>query len=221
VIPEAEIGADRRSVEVAITVQPNGAATAEVVETFRGAPAIAWRRDLESIPAAMLEQRFEEGYVARIVPGATLSSLRVTGREDIERPLVFRYAFEVSELGQVQSNRRRLPALYPTMLAPVYARLGERTTTELVAPGVDVDVQVTLRTAGGLALPQAPRAVRIVGPNGSSLRLRASREDDALTLVRRVRVPVMRVEPDDYTEFAAFCRRVDEAEAAELALPLH
>ncbi len=218
-IPNAEIGADRRSIEIELTVQRNGSATAEVVETFRGAPAIAWRRDLESIPAAMLEHRFEEGYVARIVPGATLSSLTVSGREDIEQPLVFTYSFDVSQLGQVQSGRRRIPTLYPTILAPVYARLGERTTTELVAPGVDVDVRITLRAAGGLSLPAPPREVRIADPSGSSLRMRASREGDALVLEREVRVPVMRVPADEYARFAAFCRRVDEAEAAELALP--
>jgi len=217
-IPSAEAGADRRTVEVDVTLHASGSATAEVVETFRGAPAIAWRRDLESIPGAMLEQRFEEGYVARIVPGATLSSLEVSGREAVERPLVFRYAFEVSELGQVQSGRRRIPTLYPTILAPVYARLGERSTAQLVAPGVDVDVVVRLRTEGGLALPSAPDAVRIGGPSGSTLRMSAERQDGALVLTRQVRVPVMRVLAEDYAAFARFCRSADEAEARELSI---
>jgi tetratricopeptide (TPR) repeat protein len=217
-ISDAEVGFDRRTVDVDVTLDASGSATAEVVETFRGAPAIAWRRDLESIPTAMLEQRFEEGYVARIVPGATLSSLRVSGREEVDEPLVFRYAFEVGELGQVQSGRRRIPMLYPTVLAPVYTRLAERTTTELVAPGVDVDVTMRIRVTGGITLPEAPREQRLAGPGGSSFRVHGTRRDGVLSSFRQIRVPVMRVSVADYPAFARFCLAVDEAEARELTV---
>ena|GEM_PF-849708 len=217
-VPAGAAGADQRSIEVDLTIAADGSATATVVETFRGAPAIAWRGDLEGIPRAMLEQRFEEGYVARLVAGARLTGLRVIGREALERPLVFEYSFEVSELGQRQGGRQRIPMLFPTLLGASFAQVGERTTTQLVGVGTDVQMQMRVHRTGGGALPAAPSAVTLSGPGGSTFTATATEADGALVLDREVHVPLMRIAPTDYPAFASFCRSADEAEARELVL---
>jgi hypothetical protein len=219
-IPAAPEGSDRRTIEADVEVARDGSAKIEVVETFRGATAVAWRTDLESVPNAVLEERFEEAYVSRLVPGAALESLRITGREDPEQPLVFHYRFEVSELGRRQNGRRVVPGFFPSQLAPVYAPLGERTTPEIVAPAIDADVTVRFRVGDGMELPRAPRPVEQRAPGGARFVMRARREGDALVMERSVRLPIMRVSPSAYPALARFCRGVDEVEAREITVPL-
>ncbi len=219
-IPAGADDADRREVEVDAHLRDDGSAVVEVVETFHGANAIGWRNDLEGVPDATLESRFGEAYVARLVPGAEMTRLRIVGREDPERPLVLEYAFEVRSLGRRQGERWIVPGLFPTHLAPTYAGLGQRTTTQLVAPPIDVEARVTVHLPASVSVPEPPRAVELSGPNGARFRMEGEREGQAFTLRRSVRLPVMRVAPTEYAVFARFCRAVDQAEARETAIDL-
>ena len=219
-LPAAESGTDLRTVEVDARLREDGSALVEVVETFRGAGAVGWRNDLEGVPDATLESRFEEAYVSRLVPGAQMTRLRITGRESPERPIVFEYAFEVRSLGRRQGDAWMVPGLFPTQLAPVYARLGERTTTQIVAPPLDVDARVTVHLPSGVATPAAPADVAVRGPTGARFRLAGERGEDSITMRRRIVLPVMRVTPSEYPGFARFCRAVDQAEARELSISL-
>ncbi len=217
-VPEADADADRRTIDADVHLRENGDATIEVVETFQGAPAVAWREDLEGVPAAVLEQRFEEAYVSRLVAGARLSSLRITGREQAEGPLTFRYAFEVRSLARQRDGRLRVSGLFPTLLAPAYAGLSSRTTTQVVAPGVDVEVTLRIEPPSNGGRPAAARPLDLHGPSGSAFHMETARDGNALRVTRHVNVPVLRVAPGDYPAFARFCRGVDEAEAAELVI---
>jgi len=217
-VPSGASGADRRSIEVAAQLRSDGAASVEVTETFRGAGAIAWRRDLETIPGAVLEQRFEEAYVARLVPGASLSSLRITGREDPEEPLVFRYVFDVGAFGRPEGGVWVVPGIFPTRLSPVYAQAGERSLPQIVAPPIDLDVQIRVTWPTGATASRLPQQFALRGPNGASARMTVDADERAVTLRRRVLLPLMRVAPARYPQLAAFCRAVDEAEAQELAV---
>ena len=219
-IPHARIDADRREVEVDAHLRPDGSALVEVVEKFHGAGAVGWRNDLEGVPDATLESRFEEAYVARLVPGAQMTRLRITGRESPERPIVFEYAFEVRSLGRRQGDTWIVPGLFPTHLAPTYAPLGERTTAQLVAPPLAIDARVTLHVPSGIAAPAAPAEVTLRGPSGASFRMTAERGEESTTSTRRVRMPVMRVPASEYPDLARFSRAVDQAEARELAIEL-
>ena len=219
-IPHVRIDTDRREVVVDAHLRQDGSALVEVVETFHGAGAVGWRNDLEGVPDATLESRFEEAYVARLVPGAQMTRLRITGRESPERPMVFEYAFEVRSLGRRQGDAWIVPGLFPTHLAPSYAPLGERTTTQLVAPPLAVDVRLTLHVPSGITPPAPPASVTLRGPNGASFRMGGERGEESTTLTRRVRLPVMRVPASEYPDLARFSRAVDQAEARELAIGL-
>jgi hypothetical protein len=216
-LPEGAEDVDRRSIEVEATVASDGSAQVRVVETFRGGGAVGWRSELESIPDATLEQVFEEQYVSRLVPGATLTDLRISGRRDAERPLVFEYGFEVRSFGRRQGGEWIVPGLFPANLSPVYARAGARTTAQLVAPPLDLDVTVVLRMPAD-ARPRTPDSVALRGPGGAAVRIDTETEGSVVTTRRRVRLPLMRVSPDAYPRFAEFCRAADEAEAREIRI---
>ena len=216
-VPEAPEGSEERTIEILADVDSDGSGRVEVTETFRGLQAIEWRTDLEGVPEAVLEQRFEEGYAARVVPGARLDSLRISGREDPEEPLVLRYTVTAPNLARQQGGRLVLPGLFPTMLTPSFAQMGQRTTTQIVGPPLDIDVTMRIRVEG-----RAPASslgpVEIQGPDGARFVARASTTDDALVVRRSLTLPLMRVTPEQYPALARFVRQTDAAEAREIPL---
>lgn len=215
-VPPATGEEDTRRIEILADVAADGSATVQVVETFRGHEAIEWRTDLEGVPEAMIEQRFEEAYVARLLNGGSLESLTITGREDAEQPLVLRYTARVPALARRTGSGFVLPGLFPTMLTPRFARVAERTTTQIVGPPLHLDVIVRVRTPGGA--PQTSLAPVSLEAAGARFQMRAEVKQDHLVIERRLDVPLLRVEPDAYPGWAAFCRAVDEAEAREIPL---
>lgn len=216
-MPPLEV--DLRTVDVDMTLDEDGDARFDVQETFRGAGAAMWRTQLEGIPAAHLEEAFDEGYVSRVIPGAHMTSLRITGREEHDQPLVLHYQFEVEGIGHVASGRRMLPALVPTQLSSAFARLASRTTVQVVSPTLALDVTIHAHVPAGAEVSSLPDAeAEMGGPNGATAHYLTTRTDDGFTLERHVRIPRMRIAPGEYPAFASFCREADEIEGREIGV---
>ena len=93
--PDAALEDDLRSVDVDVTLDNEGGATVHVRETLRGQSAVGWRNDLDEIPAAELEARFEESYASSVVPGARLKKLTSRRATSPRSRLVIDYELEV------------------------------------------------------------------------------------------------------------------------------
>ncbi|MFN7699121.1 MAG: DUF3857 domain-containing protein [Deltaproteobacteria bacterium] len=204
---------DLHDIDVDLTVLPNGDAMATVTETFRGLGAAGWRNELADIPEAQLETLFEQNYVARILPGALMRSLRITGREDFEMPLVFRYEIEVEDIGRLEGGARLLPTLFPSMFTANHARLAQRQRAQIV-PSSAMDVRVAIHAPPGGRV-EAPEPRALDGREGLEVRYGSSPLADGLVVTRRVRIPRMRVPPAEYPALAALCRAADEQEQRE------
>lgn len=217
-IPAGVDGADRRTLTVDLSLTANGAAHFKIAEDVRGAGAVAWREQLESVPAAELERRFEEEYVARLVPGATLRSVHVTGRAQTDPTMRLAYAFDVKSLGRPEHGGWAIPSMLATRLAANYARVSARTTNQLVDNPLDVDVVFRIHLPRGARLPPLPEDTKLVAALGGrpSFAMRYRWDGRTLLVERNVRVPTMRVAPGEYAAFARFCHDADAAEAREL-----
>jgi tetratricopeptide (TPR) repeat protein len=212
---------DLRTVEVDATIDGDANGRFDVSETFRGAGAALWRTQLEGIPSANLESAFDEGYVSRILPGAHMTSLRITGREELDQPLVLHYEFEVESLGHVAHGRRMLPAIVPTQLTNAFARLASRDIEQVISPTLALDVSIRVHLPTGAEVSSLPDTeAELGGPHDATARYAAARSDDGFTLERHVRIPRMRVRPTEYGAFAGFCREADELEAREIGVAL-
>lgn len=218
-IPERTVVEDRRTIELEADLADDGSARIVVTETFTGMPAISWRADLEGVPAAELEERFEAAYVARMFPSAALRALEITGRDSLDGPLVMQYTFDVPSLGHRERDDFILPGLFPTLLASAYAQTPTRETTEIVA-GADITTRIRIHLPDGAAAPALPEPATITGPGNARYTARASMDDGWLVVERRVAVPLMRVEPAAYAELSAFCRQADQAEGRALRIRL-
>jgi hypothetical protein len=213
------IESDLRTVDVDATIDADGNARFDVQETFRGAGAAMWRTQLESIADANLERVFDEGYVSRILPGAHMTSLRITGREETDQPFVLHYAFDVEDIGHVSGGRRLLPPLIPTQLTNAFARLAGRSTVQVVSPSLALDVSIRVHLPEGTEVSALPdREAEMGAPHGATALYTASRSDDGFVIERHVRIPRMRVAPGEYAAFAGFCREADELEARPIGI---
>jgi hypothetical protein len=213
-------GEDQHRIQFDIRLHKDGSAAIKVIEKITGEGANAWRENLEGIAEAELEKRFEEEYVAQLVPGAVLRSLRIIGREDTDLLFQLEYSFEVGNFGRRVGKGWALPGIVLSQLSTAYARVSNRTTTEIVTPATDRDITVQVRVPKGTKLPRLPKTAAISGPNKSSFRVRNRALKDRLIINRQLRVPLMRVEPKRYKQFKEFCRNVDLAEATEVVFEM-
>jgi hypothetical protein len=211
-MPEDEV--DLRTVDVDLTLAANGDATATITETFRGVGAATWRNELADVPEAQLEQLFEQNYVARLLPGAVMRSLRMTGREDPEQPLVFRYEIEVEDVGRIENGARLLPPIFPTTLTASFARLASRERTQVV-PSLAVDVRMTVHAPAGARI-EPPEDRVFEGREGMRVSYASTPTADGAVITRSVRMHRMRIPPAEYAAFATLCRESDEHEQREI-----
>ncbi len=211
---------DRKTIDVDVHLEADGSAHLVVTETYRGAGAVGWRSQLEEVPAAQLETLFDQRYVALQMPGARMTDLRITGREDPEQPIVLRYEFDVAEVGREDRGARVIPGLFTARLAPALARAARRTTTQVLPGGVDFEATVRFHLPSGASVETLPPVREMSGQHGARASYAATQAGDVITIQRSVVVPRMRITPEEYEQHAAFCRTVDEADEAELRLTL-
>ena len=220
-VPQAPPESELRTLDAEVTLGEDGAALVIVREEVRGASAVSWRNQLEGIPESELEHRFEEEYAARLLPGARLRSLEISGRERTAQSLTLSYELEVFALARRTTLGWAVPQLFRAELASTYAGLPTRTTTEFTGAPVQLDVRVRMQFPSAARRPEAPQTVALGGPMGQAEFTRAARyEQDALVFERNLRLPALWVEPATYAEFARFCREVDAAEDLEVEYKL-
>jgi hypothetical protein len=214
-LPSPPLDVDLRDVEVAIEVARDGSARIDIVETMRGTMAAFWRQQLEDVPAAELEEAFGGAYASRVIPGSELTALAMEGREDPDALLVFRYSLAVRRIGRGGAGRLHIPMPFAQSLADGLASLPQRTTEELVW---GVSQRVVVRVRGPEGPGETSADVAIGGESGPRYTRRSRRDGGALVVERTLVLPRMIVEPARYAAFAALCRRIDEADHAEVAV---
>ncbi len=217
-VAERELEADLRTIEADVELRRDGGARVVVVETHRGAGAVRWRNQLEGIAEDNLEARFESRYVASILPGAQLTRLVITGRQDPEGPLVIRYEVELASLARRSGGGWVIPARFRARLAAQYATVAARTVTQLVPSGLALDVEVRVRVPEGATFDAVPEDAALESVNGARTAVSSTNAQGELELRRSYRIPRMRIHADAYADFARFCRASDEASGQEVRI---
>lgn len=219
-VRDAAEGEDRRKTVMDVHLSSDGSAVFDVVEQFAGAEAAGWREGLEGTAPAELERRFEENYIAALVPGAQMRSLKISGREAGAANLVLQYSFSVAQLGRRTGQGWAIPAITPARLAARFATVATRSTTELLNPALDTDLTIMLHVPAGTPAPRFRSAHELRGPGPTQFSMRTTWQPEILTIHRTVRVPMVRIAPDAYSQLADFCQQADVAEGGEILLQL-
>lgn len=218
--PRVALDAERRELDIDITLAKNGSAELHVRETLRGAQATGWRNDLDEVPEAQLDARFEESYVARILPGARLKKLTIEGRDEPEGALVLDFSFSVDQLGQRVGQEQRFGGLFASSLSPSLARTAERKSAQLVGTTLAADVTVRVHMPDGARVKALPPQAELSYAKQASFKSSSSASGQDVSVMRSLRLPVLRVAPSEYAAFSGFCRNVDLSEASEISVLL-
>ncbi|HEY3355105.1 MAG TPA: tetratricopeptide repeat protein [Polyangia bacterium] len=219
-VPVRGTGADRRAITLAITLGADGAARVRARERLAGVAGVEWRESLDQIPADQLKKEFEQRWLGYFFAGGTLGALKVEGREQPGRELVFDYDFGLARLGRKTEGGLVLPAsFFPAELSKRYVGVARREAPLLVLehPLTELHVEVKL-PPGARVAPPPPIELRT---RFGTFVQRISQQGDRLVIDKQYAVPLARIRPADYGDFVRFATTVDQAEAAgvEVALP--
>ena len=213
----AEVGDELRSIEANAVLAADGSAKLAVEERIVGAAAVAWRRELESIPPVELKRRFEQEYVSRLLPGSRLIKLQITGREREDAVFAMHYEVTIDSFARPAARGWTVPPLFSSELSANYAGLSQRTTTLFTGATVETDVRMKITFPQGAKRPAPLPRVALRGSAGvSRYTQEAAYEGDQLVVRRVLRLPAQRVQPRGYPAFVDFCRKVDAAEDMQL-----
>ncbi len=151
---------------------------------------------------------------------ATLTQHEVRSLSDPEKPLSISYSFRATNFGRITGREMILDQILPRSRPAAYFASLEARKTPL-----QINREINTRFKGVLELPPGTTVVGLP----SSLRqqtkfgyyyLRFSEDDESIGIEFDLHLKAQRISPEEYPEFAAFCRAIDESERGEIRLQL-
>ena len=177
-------------------------------ERFFGARAAELRRELQTKDK---RQRLLETQLAQVFPGVRISDLEVSDLDALEKPVWYRYRFEVPKYGQVENNRLVIPvALYQHEVSAAYAKLATRQHAVVLDHAWATNNVIRYRLPTGATITKLPEGLNIETPyislKQTVRRVKGGFEtDDTVTLKKR------EIPAEAYREFRAACLAIDRA----------
>jgi hypothetical protein len=197
-----------------VRLEPNGDATVEGTDRYRGESAGFMRGGLERFDATQRRRIFQQS-VTSTFRGGALEALEIRGAEDREGELAIAYRAHVPGLARRDGDALVLETtLLPLRMGESYARLGERKLPLLLRGSDPVEQRIEIVPPPGAALLAAPR-VEVASRWGRYVRAERL-EGGALVREERIELARARIAPADYPEFVAFIRQIDGAQAPPL-----
>jgi hypothetical protein len=146
-----------------------------------------------------------------MVAGASLEQLTVEGVEDVEAPVVLRYAFTAPGVASRQGERLVFDGMFHTEAARTWAEAPTRTVALWNGDPVNATLDLDVTLPAGARIESVPEDETGEAP-GARWSLRWSRAASGFSLRRAVQVPTGRVSVADYPRFAASVRALDTAD---------
>lgn len=179
---------------------------AEIVFTMwlRDAQATRFAENLRSVPSNQKETAFAR-MASGLFPGAENVRGEVQQRND---QLEVRFSMDISDACVVQGNAMECRGLNSaTSLAPTLASLSERQQPLILQLPILRREEVTIQPPPGWTSDRPERRISTSwGRVDENLEIIGSRQRSTLVL----EIPAVTVKPDDYPQFARFCRAIDE-----------
>jgi hypothetical protein len=198
-------------------VHEDGSAGLDLVVTFSGNRAIAWREALDKIPESKLYDFVEREIAAPSFDGGHVREVTIEGKDAIDEPLVMRLRLHVPQLGKPGRGGLVLHAPFSPSLSQL-AALPERHTPLLRRTSWRAEVRLHLVLPESMRMPvdMAPGEVR----DGDALvSVHDSVSGHALDFDRVIDLPAGRVQPGpEYERWQDFTRRADALVARDVVV---
>jgi hypothetical protein len=218
-LPALDLDQHGRSLRVQLTLGADGSGHAVVEERLRGYAATGARQVVRRMDAANRERQFE-AYVGGMVAGASLESLAITGTDDREADMVFRYAFRAPGMATPSGNGLVFEGLFHAEAARIYAETQARSVPLWNGDPVRATLDLTVTLPSGAHTEGADYDEHGDAP-GIRWSIRSTRTAEGFRIERRVDVPTGRVRVDDYAAFASQARALDAADSRRVQISTH
>lgn len=217
-VPPLDLTQHGRSLRVDLRLDASGEGHAAVVETLTGYAATGARAALRRMNESIRSRQFE-AYVGGMVAGASLESITVEGVEDVEAPVVMRYAFSAPGVASRAGARITFDGIFHSEAARTFAEAPSRTVPLWNGDPIHATLDLTVHLPAGGRVEALPPGESGEAP-GVRWSTRWGARDDGFTLLRSVEVPTGRVSVEDYERFAASVRALDTADTRRVSIAL-
>ncbi|MBH23882.1 MAG: hypothetical protein CMH57_05380 [Myxococcales bacterium] len=220
-IPTWPAELERRDVRFDLTLSAEGDLTGEVTETLRGQYGIGRRDYYDEQGSEDNIRKYVERKVNYDFNGSELLEYTIRGRDEPDAELVLTYRFKRDGYARrAPSGALVIQDRYDLMdLMRSFARLPERTVPMLIDDQNHDEVHVALT---------APEGTRVLGPGGPDTLTYNSafgeysrtveREANTIRIHHRLFVPIQRISPEAYAEFAEWAGDIDRATYGRLEI---
>jgi tetratricopeptide (TPR) repeat protein len=194
-----------------VSLRPDGSASIELTQTYRGRYAIQLRAVLDKVPVSRRTDVVEGQLLGMSLPGGKLESLEIPNLEDLDKPVTLVMKVDVPNFARVSDGEVAIEVPFLGSLSKL-VRLPRRQTPLYLSERIATRANVELR----VNLPKGAKPVSLgptVDMDEPGLRIHAEElmEGDSLVIRRRVAVPAGRVQPEQYEAFKAAVLSGDEA----------
>ena len=199
-------------------LRPTGSAAIALSRRFVGKYAIGVRHSIEQVPEAQLRDAVESQLLAKDLPGASLVSVEILDRDDLDKPLTLEMKTEVPDFARRAGGGL---VISPPFNAPLgaLATLPTRQTTLLLAEASRIEIRLRIKLPAG-ARVTTPLENTELHDGDRSVVVHDRMEEDVLVLDRVVDLPAARIKPSAYAQFQKFARAADEATQREIRIEL-
>ncbi len=192
---------DRLEYEGSVELAASGSARVSLRQRFVGKYAIRLRAGLEQVPEGRMHEILQTRLLAQALPGAELLGFGITGREELDEPLVVEMQASVENFAEVHPDGLLLvPPLMPELTR--LASLPERQTPLLIREAMHQRSRLEIRLAPGARVSGLSRGH--VSDAGHDVVAKDTESGGVLVLEREVSIPAGRVALADYARFRTF-----------------
>jgi tetratricopeptide (TPR) repeat protein len=209
-LPRESAVPDRSELNIQGRIEATGVLAFAVDEVFHGARATEFRQEAARIPEADRQQR-AANFLGHQFPGSVGGDFNFSGIEERHEPLRLTARLRSRMLGRREGPLLLLPArLAQSLRYADLTQLSERRMPLIFNEELHEVIEQRLQLPAGSSVQQlCPSQRRRLGDARFSVDCRV--HDDVLIHRLEVYLPVQRVAPEDYREFASFLRLVDDA----------
>ena len=204
---------EQRDITIDINLDASGDAAGVIVETLRGQDAIARRNFLDEQGSVDKIQKYFERKVNYDFNGSQLESYTIDGRDDPDRALVLTYKFIRSGYARKEQTALIIEDRYALRdLTRSFARLSDRTVPMLLQYTINDQVTINLKVPEGMTISGPGNVDDLTyGSIFGDYQRVVSRHNNTITINHTLYLPIQRINPKYYPEFASWAGDVDRA----------
>ncbi|MEL6181395.1 MAG: hypothetical protein AAFS10_20725, partial [Myxococcota bacterium] len=215
-IPTQPSEQEQRVVQLKLAIDRNGDAIGLGTETYQGSSGILLRQILDQYTDPVdFEQALAQA-LATSFPGLELQKLTITHRDAPDKPLILDYKFITKGFARVEGKTLLIERpILPNRLEATFAALPERQTGLAVLEPIEMKATFQMAFPKGTTAQVSGEPTQLNSPFGN-FESTLQTQGNQVTFTRLLSVKLQRVSPQQYPDFKAFARAVDQGEGLKI-----